>query len=205
MKVLLQAGIGEIEEKKSRFIATLRSVSSVEEAEAFIDEQKKKYWDARHNCSAFIIGHNPAVTRCSDDGEPAQTAGRPMLDILLKSEVENVAVVVTRYFGGTLLGTGGLVRAYSAAVADALDKSVIGEQIDGIMLTITTDYSLLAKVEYFLNENGFTICDLQYTDNVMLTIQFEENKLDFVKKSLLDISGGTIKISEPEKCTFIKK
>ena len=117
---LYKGGIGEYEEKKSRFIATLEPVSSEEEAAAFIAAIKKKYWDARHNCSAYIIGDDGRKTRCSDDGEPSGTAGRPMLDVLAGEKITNACVVVTRYFGGTLLGTGGLVRAYSAAVKDAI-------------------------------------------------------------------------------------
>ena len=113
---LYNGGTGEIEEKKSRFIATLEPVSSEEEAVAVIAAVKKKYWDAKHNCSAFVIGDKGQITRCSDDGEPSGTAGRPMLDVLVGEHVTNVCAVVTRYFGGTLLGTGGLVRAYSAAV-----------------------------------------------------------------------------------------
>ena len=100
MKTVYIGGEGEIVEKKSRFIATVRPVASEEEAVAFIAEMKKKYWDARHNCSAFVIGDRQELSRCSDDGEPAQTAGRPMLDVLLREEIHNVAVVVTRYFGG---------------------------------------------------------------------------------------------------------
>ena len=105
MKTVYIGGEGEIVEKKSRFIATVRPVASEEEAVAFIAEMKKKYWDARHNCSAFVIGDRQELSRCSDDGEPAQTAGRPMLDVLLREEIHNAAVVVTRYFGGVLLGT----------------------------------------------------------------------------------------------------
>ena len=115
-RVLLSGGEGEIVEKKSRFISTIRKCETEEEAVAFIEEMKKKYWDARHNCSAFIIGSRGELTRCSDDGEPSGTAGRPMLEVLTGSGIRNIAVVVTRYFGGTLLGTGGLVRAYSKAV-----------------------------------------------------------------------------------------
>ena len=111
-RVLLAGGQGEIVEKKSRFIATVRSAATEQEAASFIEEMKKKYWDARHNCSAFVIGSRGEMTRCSDDGEPGGTAGRPMLEVLLAEEIRNVAVVVTRYFGGTLLGTGGLVMAY---------------------------------------------------------------------------------------------
>lgn len=135
-KIVYQGGEGEIVEKKSRFIAEIRPVESEEEATAFIAEVKKKYWDARHHCSAFTIGENNEVARCSDDGEPAQTAGRPMLDVLLGRELHNVCAVVTRYFGGTLLGTGGLVRAYGGAVQEGLKKlcgsgKMPGSQMEG--------------------------------------------------------------------------
>ena len=126
-RVVYEGGEGEIVEKKSRFIATVRPVETEEEAVAFINEMKKKYWDARHNCSAFVIGSRQEVTRCSDDGEPAQTAGRPMLDVLLREGITNVAVVVTRYFGGVLLGTGGLVRAYQSATQAGLAASKLIE------------------------------------------------------------------------------
>ena len=139
MKTVYCGGEGEIVEKKSRFIATVRPVNSEEEAIAFINEMKKKYWDARHNCSAFVIGEHQEITRCSDDGEPAQTAGRPMLDVLLKEEIHNAAVVVTRYFGGTLLGTGGLVRAYQKATQEGLLASVVIDKKPGRVLKVRTD------------------------------------------------------------------
>ena len=141
VKILYKGGTAEIEVKKSRFIANLKSVESEEEAAAFIAEIKKKYWDARHNCQAFTIGMNHELTRCSDDGEPAQTAGRPMLDVLLGEDVHNACVVVTRYFGGTLLGTGGLVRAYSGAVKEGLAASEIVEKKRAFEMKIVTDYT----------------------------------------------------------------
>ena len=130
-KCIYEGGTGEIEEKKSRFICHVKPVETEEEAVAFINAKKKEYWDARHNCSAFVIGKNAELTRCSDDGEPAGTAGRPMLEVLLNEEIRNVAVVVTRYFGGVLLGTGGLVRAYQAAVKAGLEESSIIEKLEG--------------------------------------------------------------------------
>ena len=149
-RVLYRGGEGETVEKKSRFIATIRPVESEEEAAAFIAMMKKQYWDASHNCSAFTVGENNEVTRCSDDGEPAQTAGRPMLDVLLGEEIHNVCAVVTRYFGGTLLGTGGLVRAYSQAVKEGLNQCVVLEKILAEKLVIKTDYSDLGKIQYIL-------------------------------------------------------
>ena len=119
-KILYREGTGELIEKKSRFIASFRSVKTEEEAQAFIEEMRKKYWDASHNCYAWVLGENGEGKRCSDDGEPSQTAGKPMLDVLEGEGIVNICVVVTRYFGGTLLGTGGLVRAYSGAVKEGL-------------------------------------------------------------------------------------
>ena len=161
-------GQGELIEKKSRFIATVRPVETEEEAVTFINETKKKYWDARHNCSAFVIGKNQELTRCSDDGEPAGTAGRPMLDVLLKEGIHNTAVVVTRYFGGVLLGTGGLVRAYQGAVQKGLDAAVIVEKFEGQILLITTDYTGLGKIQYLLAQEKITIMDTSYADNVVI-------------------------------------
>lgn len=119
-KIVYEGADGELVEKKSRFIAQIRPVASEEEAFAFIEEVHKKYWDARHHCYAYIIGERAQTARCSDDGEPSQTAGKPMMDVLAGEGLHDVCAVVTRYFGGTLLGTGGLVRAYSGAVKEAL-------------------------------------------------------------------------------------
>ncbi len=151
-KTVLEGGTGEITEKKSRFIATVRPVSSEEEALAFLEEIRKKYWDARHNCYAYSVGMNREYTRCSDDGEPSGTAGRPMLDVILGEDIYNVAVVVTRYFGGVLLGTGGLVRAYSKAVQEGFRESRIIEKKHGICLTVTTDYTGIGKIQYIAGE-----------------------------------------------------
>ena len=123
-RTVYRGGTGEIVEKKSRFIATVRLVESEEEALSCLEALRKKYWDARHNCFVYIIGENQETVRCSDDGEPSGTAGRPMLDVVQGAGLRNVLVVVTRYFGGTLLGTGGLVRAYSQAVQEGLANPV---------------------------------------------------------------------------------
>ena len=124
-KTVHVGGEAEIIEKKSRFIATVKPVKSEEEAIAFIETLKKKYWNATHNCFAYVIGEHFQVQRCSDDGEPSGTAGKPMLDVLLGEEIHDVAVVVTRYFGGTLLGTGGLVRAYQSSTKAGLEASKV--------------------------------------------------------------------------------
>ena len=162
-KTVYEGGQGEIVEKKSRFIANVRPVKSEEEAQAFIEEMKKKYWDARHNCSAYVIGEHREYTRCSDDGEPSQTAGRPMLDVLLGEDLYDTAVVVTRYFGGTLLGTGGLVRAYSKAVQEGLANSCIIERKHGILLAVETDYNGIGRIQYLAGERRIPIQEAEYT------------------------------------------
>lgn len=189
-KILYKGGEGEIVEKKSRFIATIRPVESEEEAIAFVNEMKKKYWDASHNCSAFVLGDQGQLTRCSDDGEPAQTAGRPMLDVLLGTEVRNVCAVVTRYFGGTLLGTGGLVRAYSAAVHAGLENCVVLEKCLAERLKVDTDYSGLGKVQYILAEAGITTMDSEYGEHVSLTVLAPVDEAEGLKKKLIEGTSG---------------
>ena len=146
-KIVYQGGGGEIVEKKSRFIAEIRPVESEEEATAFIAEVKKKYWDARHHCSAFTIGENNEVARCSDDGEPQGTAGQPMLEVFRRAGVENVCCVVTRYFGGILLGTGGLLRAYTRSAKDALDAAGIAQVRQWAQTVVECPYPLLERVK----------------------------------------------------------
>lgn len=189
-KILYQAGEGEIVEKKSRFIATIRPADSEEEALSFIAEMRKKYWDATHNCTAFVIGENHEQMRCNDDGEPSQTAGRPMLDVLLGEDVHNCCAVVTRYFGGTLLGTGGLVRAYSAAVKEGLRNCQILEKQLARKLTVETDYTGLGKIQYILGEEKISTLDSQYADKVSLTLLVPVDQLDPLMEKLTEGTNG---------------
>ena len=189
-KILYQAGEGEIVEKKSRFIATIRPVDSEEEALSFIAEMRKKYWDATHNCTAFVIGENHEQMRCNDDGEPSQTAGRPMLDVLLGEDVHNCCAVVTRYFGGTLLGTGGLVRAYSTAVKEGLRNCQILEKQLARKLTVETDYTGLGKIQYILGEEKISTLDSQYADKVSLTLLVPVDQLDPLMEKLTEGTKG---------------
>lgn len=195
-KILFEGGEGELVEKKSRFIATTRPVESEEEAIAFIEEMKKKYWDARHNCSAYVIGERGQIQRCSDDGEPSQTAGRPMLDVLLGEEVRNICVVVTRYFGGTLLGTGGLVRAYSGAVQEGLKNSVIVEKFLGHRLQITTDYNGVGKLQYVAAQMGLTTLDTEYTDQVVMTLMVPAPQKDQLIAQITEKTNGRAVIED---------
>ena len=190
-KVVYHGGEGEIVEKKSRFIATVKPVETEEEAVSFISEMKKKYWDARHNCSAFVIGSRQELTRCSDDGEPAQTAGRPMLDVLLKEGVTNVAVVVTRYFGGILLGTGGLVRAYQKATQEGLANSVIIEKQIGFLLYVRTDYTGLGKLQYLFAQKGISILDSEYGADVVMQVLVPIVRKQEIEKAIIEQTNGT--------------
>ena len=189
-KTVYAGGEGEIIEKKSRFIATVRPVESEEEALAFIEEMRKKYWDARHNCYVYSVGMNREATRCSDDGEPSGTAGRPMLDVILGQDIYNVTVVVTRYFGGVLLGTGGLVRAYSSAVQTGLAASTVITKKLGIALRVETDYSGIGKIQYIAGENGLPILDSEYTDKVILHLLVPEDQVQQVEKRITEGTSG---------------
>ena len=189
-RILVKGGTGEYEEKKSRFIATLKPVTSEEEAAAFIAEIKKKYWDARHNCSAYIIGKRGELTRCSDDGEPSGTAGRPMLEVLTGSGVTNVAVVVTRYFGGTLLGMGGFVRAYTQAVKAGLDNSETGVVTEGIELEVIADYNDAEKIRYLLEQKGIKPENTEYAADVTLQLRVAQDAADSIEKELTEATAG---------------
>lgn len=192
-KIVYEGGVGEIEEKKSRFIAYVKPVNNEEEASAFIDEIKKKNWDARHNCAAVVIGKNNEFSRCNDDGEPAGTAGKPMLEVLLGEGVHNVAVVVTRYFGGILLGTGGLVRAYQAAVKAGLAASKVAEKRSGARMTLKTDYNGIGKIQYIIGSMGITCVDTRYTETVEVDVVVAtEQEKEFVDKVTEGTAGRTI-------------
>ena len=201
-RVVYEGGEGEIVEKKSRFIATVRPIETEEEAVAFVNEMKKKYWDARHNCSAFVIGSRQEVTRCSDDGEPAQTAGRPMLDVLLREGITNVAVVVTRYFGGVLLGTGGLVRAYQSATQAGLAASKIIEKRQGKKLIIHTDDNGLGKLQYLFGQQKTAILDTEYAADVVLTILVPVEQKDFLYKEIIEQTNGTAQMEWGEDAVY---
>ena len=204
-RVLLSGGEGEIVEKKSRFIATIRKCETEEEAAAFIEEMKKKYWDARHNCSAFVIGSRGELTRCSDDGEPSGTAGRPMLEVLTGSGIRNIAVVVTRYFGGTLLGTGGLVRAYTKAVKAGLEHCETGVMRKGCELEVTTDYNDVGKLQYYFGQNGIVPADSIYAENVKFILLIPVEKVENLRKNLVETTCGKVKIEKLKDTYFIDK
>lgn len=169
--------IGELVVKKSKFITNIIKVSSKEEAEEEIKKIKKKYYDARHNCIAYrILENEKIIERFSDDGEPSGTAGQPLLNILEKNNMVNVLVIVTRYFGGILLGTGGLVRAYSESLLNILSKSDIVEIKIGIECEVEIEYSQLEKFKYYCKNNDINIKEYKYTEKIVCKIEMDENK-----------------------------
>ena len=192
MITVYKAVRGEYTEKKSRFIASLKYVASENEAEEFIASIKKEFYDARHNCSAYIITAEDGrvIKKSSDDGEPQGTAGHPMLDVLENQGIVNIAAVVTRYFGGTLLGTGGLVRSYTKALQDALEKSTLIERKRGSELLIKTDYSMSGKLEYYLAGNNLAVSEKNYTENVEFKVIVPEESYDRVVKDINAMTSG---------------
>lgn len=192
----------ETEEKKSRFIATLHAVTTKEEAEAFIAACKKKYPDARHNCSAYIVGEEGQIEHSSDDGEPAGTAGKPMLEVLRGEKLTNVAVVVTRYFGGILLGTGGLVRAYTQAVKAGIDAARIILRQAGEKLFFSVSYTDVGKMQYFMRQNDYILLDTIYEAEVSCIALVDTERIDAFIKGLTETFSGRVTISEREKVIY---
>lgn len=202
LRTVYQGGVGEIVEKKSRFIATVRLVESEEEALQLLEAARKKYWDATHNCFAYVIGERGQTVRCSDDGEPSGTAGRPMLDVLLGEKLTNILVIVTRYFGGTLLGTGGLVRAYSKAVQEGLRNSRIIERQYGVRLNIQSDYNGIGKIQYLLAADHIPVLDTKYTDQVDTQVLLPKGEVEHLKARITENTNGRARMQEEEELYY---
>ena len=177
----------EIIEKKSRFIANAYNVESKEEAEEKIKQIKKKYYDAKHNCFAFsVIEENNVILKSSDDAEPSGTAGEPILNVIKKNNLKNILIVVTRYFGGILLGTGGLTRAYSNAASSVIEKCNIIKEEKGLEAIIELDYSENDKFKYYCEKNNIRITNIEYNENIKYNIELndeEYNKLTLKNKT----------------------
>ena len=201
VRIVYEGGQGEIVEKKSRFICNVFAVNSEEEAIECIEKMKKKYWDARHNCFAYVIGERQQIQRCSDDGEPSGTAGKPMLDVLLGSKLCNAAVVVTRYFGGTLLGTGGLVRAYQKSTQEGLENSVIFEKCFGKQVSILTDYNGIGKLQYIAATMELHTLDTEYTDKVVMKLLVPNEQQKELEEKVTEATSGQAQIEvEAQLC-----
>ncbi len=188
----------EYVEKRSRFIANLRHCETEEEATAFLEEMRSKYWDARHNVFAYSVSGG-SLCRFSDDGEPHGTAGKPILDVINGSEVKNIAIVVTRYFGGVLLGTGGLVRAYSKSAKDALDNANIVEMIPCTLFTTVCEYTDHQKLLSLIENSGGKIEDTEFTDKVSLKYSFRDEDFGPFAEKLSEAFSARLTATETEK------
>ncbi|MDO5047240.1 MAG: YigZ family protein [Anaerococcus sp.] len=183
------------EEEKSKFISHGKHVKSEQEALDFIDLIREEYKDATHNCYAYIINEQPVIKRYSDDGEPQGSAGLPMLSVLEKEQVTNLVVVVTRYFGGKLLGKAGLIRAYSRGVSDSLSGKVLWKR-PYLVVELTHSYQVLGIIENYLNTKGYKLIDKAYTDEVKIKIYVREDGFERLKKDLINLTSANIKIEK---------
>jgi len=173
---------------------------SLRKAEEFIQKMKKKHYDATHVCSCYVYGDNNEITRANDDGEPSGTAGAPMLDVLVKNEIKNVCATVIRYYGGTKLGTGGLVRAYGGGVINALKNATLVERKDAFEVRLELDYSLNGKIEYEIGKTNFIVNNLEYTDKIVYTIYVMQEDYDNFENWIANLTNGQFKIlSSKEK------
>ena len=202
IRYLKEGGQGEITEKRSRFIATLSPVTSEEEALLFIEQTKKRYWDARHNCYAYVIGDRAGLCRCSDDGEPPHTAGRPMLDALLASGIRNAVVVVTRYFGGILLGTGGLTRAYRDAVTEGIRHCRTMEKLTGIPVDVVTDYNGIGKLLFLAGNGSYPVLSSDYGEKVSVSLLVPPEELNGFLSALSDATSGKAETVVKDPVTY---
>ena len=202
MKTIIEGKTAEVTEKKSRFIANIFHVENVTEADEKIKQINKKYYDAKHNCYAYIVD---GIEKCSDDGEPSKTAGAPMLDVLKKNQFTNVLVIVTRYFGGILLGTGGLVRAYSEAKKRAIENSDVVEIVSGERYIIEVSYENVNNVLYWCNKLNIKICENVYETSIKLTIEStkedKEKLINNVEIENIKVVNSNIFIEKRQKTT----
>ncbi|MDU1053822.1 YigZ family protein [Clostridium baratii] len=198
-------GEDSFEEKKSEFIGYAKRVESEEEAKEFINEIKSMHKQARHNCFAYVIGENYGIQRYSDDGEPQGTAGIPILEVMKKQGVTDCAIVVTRYFGGILLGAGGLTRAYTKGASIALKAGGVVEKVEGCKVSITIDYDLIGKIQYLCGQNNWHIEDSEYTDKVTIFIYAENEVAEVIEKEVIEATNGKAIISKSEQDIYFKE
>ena len=202
MKKLVDSEEGIYIEKKSKFICHLFNVNSADEVTEIIKAEKKKYYDAKHHCFAYVMGNDGSDIKCGDDGEPSGTAGRPMLDILKNEGLTDILCVVTRYFGGTLLGTGGLVRAYSSALKDAIDKSTFKNETEAVIVKYKYGYNFDARISSYLRDKDIKVLDSEYSDAVEITIVLEKDKYASVDSDLVNITNGSIEKTDETACMY---
>ena len=202
MKKLVESEEGIYIEKKSKFICHLFTVTSADEVTEIVKAEKKKYYDAKHHCYAYVMGDDGSDIKCSDDGEPSGTAGRPMLDILQKEGLTDILCVVTRYFGGTLLGTGGLVRAYSAALKDAIDKSTFKNETKAVIVKYKYAYNFDARISSYLRDKDIKVLENDYSDAVEITIVLQKDNYSAVDADLVNITNGSVEKTDETECMY---
>ena len=197
-RVVRKTGSAQIEEKKSRFIADVFAVSTQQEAEEQINLITKKYWDARHHCYAYVLGSQSEVTRCSDNGEPSGTAGKPILEVITGEHLTNTLVIVTRYFGGVLLGTGGLVRAYTQASQAGILSAEKGWMAYAEKLTVQVEYNQVSAIQYYFKQEEITVQEQRYAEKVEYDIIVIKAQVSDVRKKIAQLTDGQAKIFEKE-------
>ncbi|AQS09063.1 IMPACT family member YigZ [Clostridium saccharobutylicum] len=198
-------GEDRFEEKKSEFIGYAKRVQNEEEAKEFVNEIKSLHKQARHNCWAYVIGSNMNIQRYSDDGEPQGTAGIPILEVMKKSNVTDCAVVVTRYFGGVLLGTGGLTRAYTKGASIAIKAAGIVEKVSGLKLSFEIEYDLFGKIQYICGQNSWHIEETEYTDKVIVHILCEEAISEEIENEIVEVTNGKVIVRKSEEGIYFKE
>lgn len=189
-KTILNPSEAELTEKKSRFIATVRPIKHEEEAKLFLEEMKKKYWDASHNVFAYQLGENNEIQRFSDDGEPQGTAGLPILNVLKGEDIKNTIIIVTRYFGGTLLGTGGLVRCYGKVAKAGLAAAGICERILYCEYCLRVDYSFVGKIQYEIMQKGYVLKNSNFTELAEFVVLVKVDEKESFESLIIEITGA---------------
>lgn len=197
-KTLYKEGNGELIEKKSKFLGLAKPVDRELDAQNYLEALRKKYWDANHIVFAYRIGQRNELQRYSDDGEPPGTGGLPLLDVLRGQDIENAIVAVIRYFGGTLLGKGGLARAYSHCASKAIEAALIIEKIPCQALRVITDYGSLGKIQYAAQQHNYTVRDMVYTDKVELLLILRLEESEIFQKELVNLTAGQVIIKESD-------
>lgn len=202
-KTVFSFSDGKYEEKRSVFIAELFHCESVEEATKIVAEQKSKYWDAKHVVSAYRL--LDGTVKASDDGEPHGTSGKPVLDLITGAGLFDVIITVTRYFGGVLLGTGGLVKAYSSAAREAIEKAKVSEMIKGVICNIDCDYQQYQLIERLIFSNNSQIMSSDFSDNISLEIFVPVNSFETLKDKIIESFSGKIALNYKKELFFAKK
>ncbi|MDF2522749.1 MAG: uncharacterized protein K0R31_390 [Clostridiales bacterium] len=198
-KTILNPAVAEFEEKKSRFIATVKPVASEEEAVEFINELRSKYWDATHNVYAYLINSDRMSQRFSDDGEPSGTAGMPVLEVIKRKELQDLVVVITRYFGGTLLGAAGLIRAYGKSAALGIEAAIVVKKQLCTQVSVIVEYTLLGKVQNLIISKGYILKDTIYSQDVELLVDIMVDEVEHFIKQITEATNARAIIEPGEK------